>query len=99
MRLVDNKIDDLKLLCTTYHVDKMYLFGSALDANFNSNSDIDFLVKFQSMELFKYFDNYLALKERLEKLFERKVDLVEEQTLKNPVLIKSINKSKKLIYG
>ena len=46
-----------------------------------------------------YFDNYMDFKERLEKLFGREVDLVEEQTLRNPILINSINKSKELIYG
>lgn len=47
----------------------------------------------------QYFENYMNLKENLKKLFGRKVDLLEEQTLKNPILIKSINKSKELIYG
>jgi hypothetical protein len=51
------------------------------------------------MDLAKYFQNYMELKENLESLFGRKVDLLEEQTLKNPILIKSINKSKELIYG
>jgi predicted nucleotidyltransferase len=41
----------------------------------------------------------MDFKESLEKLFGRDVDLVEEQTLRNPILINSINKSKKLIYG
>ena len=82
-----------------YNVEKMYLFGSVLNANFNKESDIDFLVKFKSIELSKYFDNYMDLKENLEKLFGREVDLVEEQTLRNPILINSINKSKELIYG
>lgn len=82
-----------------YNVEKMYLFGSALNANFNKDSDIDFLVKFKSIELSKYFDNYMDFKEKLEELFGREVDLVEEQTLRNPILINSINKSKELIYG
>lgn len=82
-----------------YNVEKMYLFGSVLNSNFNKESDIDLLVKFKSIELSKYFDNYMDLKENLEKLFGREVDLVEEQTLRNPILIKSINKSKELIYG
>ena len=82
-----------------YNVEKMYLFGSALNSNFNKESDIDLLVKFKYIELSKYFDNYIDFKENLEKLFGREVDLVEEQTLRNPILIKSINKSKELIYG
>ena len=99
MGIVDRNIDDLKRLCTLYNVEKMYLFGSALTSNFNKESDIDLLVKFKSIELSMYFDNYMDFKERLETLFGREVDLVEEQTLRNPILINSINKSKELIYG
>lgn len=99
MEIVDKNIEDLKMLCTMYNVEKMYLFGSALNSNFNKKSDIDLLVKFKSIELSKYFDNYMNFKEKLEKLFGREVDLVEEQTLRNPILINSINKSKELIYG
>ena len=82
-----------------YNVEKMYLFGSALNSNFNAESDVDLLVKFKVIELSKYFDNYMDFKEKLEDLFGREVDLVEEQTLRNPILINSINKSKELIYG
>ncbi|KAF2335549.1 nucleotidyltransferase family protein [Flavobacterium daemonense] len=99
MGIVDKNIEDLKNLCTMYNVEKMYLFGSALNSNFDKESDIDLLVKFKHIELSKYFDNYIDFKEKLERLFGREVDLVEEQTLKNPILIKSINNSKELIYG
>jgi predicted nucleotidyltransferase len=77
----------------------MYLFGSALTSDFNENSDFDFLVKFKSIELSEYFDNYMNFKENLRKLLGREIDLLEEQTLKNPILIRSINNSKELIYG
>jgi uncharacterized protein len=99
MGRIDKNKDDVKKLCTLYNVEKMYLFGSVLNSNFNTKSDIDFLVKFKAIELSNYFDNYMNLKENLEKLLGRNVDLVEEQTLKNPILINSINKSKELIYG
>lgn len=99
MGIVEQKMDDIKRLCILYNVDKMYLFGSVLNSSFNEKSDIDLLVKFKSMELSNYLDNYIGFKENLEALFGREVDLVEEQTLRNPVLIKSINNSKSLIYG
>lgn len=99
MRIIDNNIDDLKKLCTMYNVEKMYLFGSALNSNFNDKSDVDLLVKFKEIELSEYFDNYMDFKEKLEFLFGREVDLLEEQALRNPILIKSIDKSKELIYG
>lgn len=99
MGIVDRNMEDLKKLCAMHNVEKMYLFGSALNSNFSKKSDLDLLVKFKSIELSKYFDNYMDFKNNLEKLFGREVDLVEEQTLRNPILINSINKSKELIYG
>jgi hypothetical protein len=99
MELIENHIETLKSLCNQFHVDKMYLFGSALNSNFNSNSDLDFLVKFKPLELARYFENYMNFKKSLEILLGREIDLVEEQTLKNPILINSINRNKELIYG
>lgn len=99
MLSIENHIEELNALCTLYNVEKMYLFGSAVNSNFNEKSDVDLLVKFKPIELAEYFDNYLNFKEKLESLFGREVDLLEEQTLKNPILIQSINKSKELIYG
>lgn len=99
MEIIDNNIENLKKLCTLYNVEKMYLFGSALNSDFNDKSDVDLLVKFKPIELSLYFDNYINFKEKLESLFGREVDLLEEQTLRNPILIKSINQSKELIYG
>ena len=99
MGIIDNNIDTLKKLCALYNVEKMYLFGSSLNSNINEKSDVDLLVKFKQIELSNYFENYINFKEKLESLFGRKVDLLEEQTLKNPILIKSIDNSKELIYG
>ena len=97
--VIDNHLESLNKLCRTYSVDKMYLFGSALSPNFNDKSDLDFLVKFKAVEPNSYFDDYMDFKEKLEKLFGRKIDLLEEQALRNPILIRSINRSKELIYG
>lgn len=96
---IESNIVKLKNLCLDYHVDKMYLFGSALNSSFTDQSDIDFLVHFKQMDLSSYFQHNMELKANLESLFGRKVDLLEEQTLKHPILIKSINESKELIFG
>lgn len=99
MNLINRHIDELVSLCNQHHVDKMYLFGSATTPHFNEDSDIDFLVKFKTIDKSDYFDNYLNFKENLTHLFGRDVDLLEEQALRNPILINSINKSKELVYG
>ena len=99
MKNIDINIEILNKLCINYNVEKMYLFGSVLNSNFNKDSDVDLLVKFKEIELTEYFDNYINFKEKLVELFGREVDLLEEQTLRNPILIKSINSSKELVYG
>ncbi|WP_302885215.1 nucleotidyltransferase family protein [Wenyingzhuangia gilva] len=97
--MIDKNIKRVKTLCKKHKVEKLYLFGSATNETFSENSDIDFLVKFNISDLSLYFDNYISFKEKLGKIFKRDIDLVEEQTLKNPILINSINKNKELIYG
>lgn len=99
MNQLNINMNDLKTLCQQHSVEHLYLFGSVLTKNFDDESDVDFLVKFLPVELFYYFENYLSLKENLEKLTGRNVDLVEEQALKNSVLINSINRNKELVYG
>lgn len=99
MNIVEQNKTSIDNLCKTHEVERLYVFGSAVSGNLKPSSDIDLLVKFGNVDLYNYFDNYLDFKERLEKLFKRTVDLVEEQTLKNPVLKNSIDRNKKLIYG
>ncbi|NNE77055.1 MAG: nucleotidyltransferase domain-containing protein [Pricia sp.] len=99
MKLIEQNIEALRKLCNIYNVDRMYLFGSAVTSEFTHQSDIDFLVRFKPIELDDYFTNYMDFKDNLKKLLGREIDLLEEQTLKNPILIKSIDRSKELIYG
>ncbi len=99
MRLIKEHIDSITALCRKHHVERIYLFGSVLNDGFTENSDLDFLIKFKPIELSAYFENYINLKEELKDLLGREIDLVEEQTLKNPILIKSINQNKELLYG
>ena len=99
MNLINQHIAELKGLCIKHKVDELYVFGSILTDFFEDKSDIDFLVKFGDVDLYDYFDNYMDFKESLENLFKREIDLLEIQTLKNPILKRSINKNKSKIYG
>lgn len=97
--LIRENSERIKDLCSSHLVASFFLFGSAAIGPFKPESDFDFLVKFKPMPLEDYFENYIDLKIKLESLLNRKVDLVEVQTLKNRFLIQSIGKSKVLIYG
>lgn len=65
-------------LSQKYGVKTLALFGSFLKGKEQQASDLDFLVSFEHST----FDNYMGLKEYLERLFKRKVDLVTESSLK-----------------
>ena len=80
-------------------VKKFYLFGSALTARFDENSsDIDVLVETENISPEEKGQYLLALWEDLEKLFNRKVDLLTENSLRNPYLAREIEQTRKLIY-
>ena len=97
--LVEKKLSQLAALCKAHKVDYLALFGSAAQGNFGDSSDLDFLVSFSnSVELLDYADNYFGLLEQLEDLFDRPIDLVSAKSLKNPILIAEINRSKVTLY-
>lgn len=98
MKLIDSNKDKLFELCQKHKVKELYLFGSILTDNFRDSSDIDILVQFYQMDLMDYFDNYMDLKENLEQLFNRPVDLVENQAIKNPIFRRVVDREKQLIY-
>lgn len=96
---IKDKLDDLKKLCQDYDVKKMYVFGSVCTDKFNDNSDIDILISFKDISIEKYTDNYFELHYKLEKLFNRKIDLLTENSLSNPYFIESIEETKQLLYA
>ena len=100
VELLSSHIPELHSIFESYHVEKAEVFGSVLTSRFNVDSDIDILVTFNSdIALLDYADNYFELKDALERLLQRKVDLVSAKSLKNPVLIESINSSKESLYA
>ncbi len=99
MNIVEKNIGEIRKLCVNHRVSTLYVFGSVLTKNFGKNSDVDLLVDFDEMDVFNYADNYFDFKFALEKKLNRKVDLLEIKAIKNPFLKKSIDSSKKLIYG
>ncbi|MEZ5173327.1 MAG: nucleotidyltransferase domain-containing protein [Bacteroidia bacterium] len=98
MKLIESNKERLFALCDAHKVKELYLFGSILTNRFLDSSDIDILVQFSDVDLELYFDNYMEFKEQLEQLFNRKVDLVENQAIRNPIFRKVVDREKQLIY-
>jgi uncharacterized protein len=99
MLTLDRNLDAIRKLCDLHKVGSLFAFGSVTSDRFTERSDIDMVVRFREIDLETYADNYFSLKEGLEKLFERNIDLLEEQAIRNPVILHEIERSKKLIYG
>ena len=98
MNPIELNKDKLIELCDTHKVKELYLFGSVLTDKFSDTSDIDMLIQFNPVDLLEYFDNYMDLKEKLEILFQRPIDLVENQAIRNPIFRKVIEREKQLVY-
>ncbi len=98
MNLIEKNINKLTLLCRQHKVKELYIFGSILTDGFNDLSDIDFLVQFNDIDITDYFDNYMDFKEKLEDLFGRQIDLLENQAIRNPIFRKVLDREKRLVY-
>lgn len=99
MNLIENHNKDILNLCKAHKVKSLYAFGSVLTDKFNNESDVDLIVDFEQLDVLDYGDNYYDFKFSLENIFKRSVDLLEQKALKNPYFIRTVNQSKKLIYG
>lgn len=87
-------------ICLRFGIRRLDLFGSAArGVDFDlSASDADFLVEFAqpgSGGLQQFFD----LKDALERLLGRDVDLVELGAVSNPFVLKSIETSRETVYA
>jgi hypothetical protein len=100
VEIVEQHIDEVAALCRRTGARRLRLFGSALRADFEpGSSDLDFLVDFDPFAPAKYADSYFALKEGLEKLFGRQVDLVTAGSIKNPYFRARIEAESQTVYA
>jgi hypothetical protein len=65
------------------HVLKIGIFGSVLRGNNTDESDVDFIVEFENGK--KNYDNFIELAFLLERLLQKKVDLLTIEAL-NPYI-------------
>lgn len=84
-REVSERLGELREICRAHSVRRLDLFGSAAGEGFDpARSDLDFLVELEPLPPIEYADAYFGLKEALEDLIERPVDLVVESAVRNP---------------
>ena len=97
--LIENNREAIARLCRVHGVRSLEAFGSILRDDFDvGRSDVDVLVEFEAQAA-DSFSNFLDLKESLEALFQRSVDLVELRAIRNRRLRYYIEQSKSSIYA
>ena len=84
--------------CRKWLITEFALFGSILRDDFRTDSDVDVLVKFSPESHWSLID-VIEMTEGLETMFGHKVDLVEEEAIRNPFRRKSILGSKEVVYS
>ncbi len=99
MKLLTSHLKEIKQLCDDNKVSRLFAFGSATTNQFGKESDLDFVVDIIDSDPLSYSDKYFDLKLQLEKLFKRRIDLLEQKAIKNPYLAAQIEKTKVLVYG
>jgi hypothetical protein len=97
--VLDLPRDEVERLCRRFVVTRLAVFGSALTDAFDAErSDLDVLVEFAD-DVTDLFDAYFGLREGLEALSGRGVDLVMASAVRNPFVARSIEETRQDIYA
>lgn len=92
------KSPDFIELCRVHKVKELYAFGSVANGNANENSDVDLLVDINELNPVFRGKLLLSLYSNLELFFNKKIDLLTVDSIRNPILEEYIGTSKKLVY-
>jgi predicted nucleotidyltransferase len=87
--------------CRKWHVQELALFGSVLTEEFGPDSDVDILISFSDPppDLGPWGEHLETMREELEVLFGRRVDLIEKQLVDNPFRRHHILTTRRIIYA
>jgi len=98
--IVESRRQEVAELCRRRHVRRLEVFGSATRDDFDeARSDIDFLVDLGTDDpALNTLDAYFGLKDALEALFGRAVDLVSIGSVRNPYIRATIERDRQLLY-
>lgn len=94
--LVESRLAEIGALCRSLGVRRLDLFGSAAQGAFDvDRSDVDVLVEFDGLD---YFGTYFSLKEGLEQILGRPVDVVSAASIRNPYFREQVMRTRKVLY-
>ena len=92
--------DEVVALCQQFGVRRLDVFGSATTGAFDSaRSDVDFLVELGPPAGTSRFDAFFGLKDGLQALLGRPVDLVDPSALDNPYFAAMVEQTRHELYA
>ena len=98
--LIDQKRNEVAALCRRAGARRLDAFGSVVRPDFDPTaSDLDFVVEFDEVPPGAYAQAYFELKEGLETLFGRPVDLVTSSGLTNPFFRRRVAAERTTVYA
>ena len=97
---LQSKLQDILSLCQRHGIARLEVFGSAARTDFDpEKSDYDFVVEFEDKGLgTNYGFRFLNFAEALESVLGRKVDILTQDSIKNPYLKQAIDEDRTTIY-
>ena len=98
--LLENHKEAIAELCRKYSVQRFFAFGSAIRDDFRPReSDVDLLVEFAPIGGHAKFHAYFEMLDELQRVLGTKVDLVMSGAVRNAIIAREIEKTKRIIYG
>jgi hypothetical protein len=95
---IETLTDQIADFCRRWEIVEFSLFGSVLREDFGPDSDIDVLVTCADDARHTLFDG-MHMKDELERIFGRKVDLLQERWVTNPYRRRAVLRSKEVVYA
>ncbi len=99
--LIETRRQEIEALCRRLGIRRFDVFGSAVGDSFNvDTSDVDVLVEFDTDRPgLDYFGTYFTLKEGLEQLLGRAVDVVSVTSIRNPYFRDQVMRTREPLYA
>ena len=98
--LLENNKEAIAKLCRKYSVQRLFVFGSPIRDDFRpGDSDVDLLVEFAPIGGHAKFHAYFDMLDELQSVLGSKVDLVMSGAVRNSIIAREIERTKRRIYG
>ena len=95
---IEIPMEKIRAFCEKWKVVEFSLFGSVLRDDFRLDSDIDVLLSFEENSTWGLYD-LVDMKDELQSIFGRKVDLVEKEAIRNPYRLRSMLAEQEVLYA